>query len=103
MMSPPQSFGEGNGNSLQDTCLEKPMDRGAWQAIVHGLAESDKTQRLNHQHHLKVWFTKQNAGLLSGTGQLHLRKPIQMLKISGKKHIHNRKNQPGVQLNRQSK
>ena len=39
-MSPPQSFGEGNGNSLQDTCLEKPMDRGAWQAIVHGLAKS---------------------------------------------------------------
>ena len=39
-MSPPQSFEEGNGNSLQDTCLEKPMDRGAWWAIVHGLAKS---------------------------------------------------------------
>ena len=25
---------EGNGNSLQDSCLENPMDRGAWQATV---------------------------------------------------------------------
>lgn len=38
---------------------------------------------------------KQNAGLLSSTGQLHLRKPLQRLKISGEKEIHNRKNQPG--------
>ena len=29
-------YGEGNGNSLQYSCLEKPMDRGAWQATVHG-------------------------------------------------------------------
>ena len=29
---------EGNGNPLQYTCLENPMDRGAWQAIVHGVA-----------------------------------------------------------------
>jgi len=31
---------EGNGNPLQYSCLEKPMDRGAWQAIVHGVAKS---------------------------------------------------------------
>ena len=29
---------ERNGNPLQYSCLENPMDRGAWQAIVHGLA-----------------------------------------------------------------
>ena len=28
----------GNGNSLQYSCLENPMDRGAWRAIVHGVA-----------------------------------------------------------------
>jgi len=28
---------EGNGNSLQYCCLESPMDRGAWQATVHGV------------------------------------------------------------------
>ena len=33
--------GEGNGNPLQYSCLENPMDRGAWWAIVHGVAESD--------------------------------------------------------------
>ena len=30
--------GEGNGNPLQDSCLENPMDRGAWKVIVHGVA-----------------------------------------------------------------
>ena len=29
---------EGNGNPLQYSCLENSMDRGAWQAIVHGVA-----------------------------------------------------------------
>ena len=29
---------EENGNPLQYSCLENPMDRGAWQAIVHGIA-----------------------------------------------------------------
>ena len=33
------SPGEGNGNPLQYSCLENPMDRGAWQATVHGVAE----------------------------------------------------------------
>ena len=32
--------GEGNGNLLQYSCLENPMDRGAWWASVHGVAES---------------------------------------------------------------
>ena len=32
--------GEGNGNPLQYSCLENPMDRGAWWATVHGVAES---------------------------------------------------------------
>ena len=36
--------GEGNGNSLQFSCLGSPMSTGAWQAIVHGFAkESDMT------------------------------------------------------------
>ena len=29
--------GEGNGNPFEYSCLEKPMDRGAWQATVHGV------------------------------------------------------------------
>ena len=30
----------GHGNPLQYSCLENPMDRGEWQAIVHGVAQS---------------------------------------------------------------
>ena len=33
-----RSPGEGKGNPLQYSCLEKPMDRGSWQALVHGVA-----------------------------------------------------------------
>ena len=35
-----RSPGEGKGNPLQYSCLEKPMDRGAWRAIVLGVANS---------------------------------------------------------------
>ena len=35
-----RSPGEGDGNPLQYSCLENPMDGGAWQAIVHGVAKS---------------------------------------------------------------
>ena len=33
-------LGEGNGTPLQYSCLENPMDRGAWWAAVHGVAKS---------------------------------------------------------------
>ena len=35
-----RSPGVGNGNQLQYSCLENPMDRGAWQATVHGVEKS---------------------------------------------------------------
>ena len=35
-----RSPGEGNGNPLQYSCAENPMDRGAWWATVHGVAKS---------------------------------------------------------------
>ena len=40
-----RSPGEGNGKPFQDACLDNPMDREAWQAIVHrGHKESDTTE-----------------------------------------------------------
>ena len=47
-----RSPGEGNGNPLQHSCLENPMDRGDWWAIIHGVAkESDMTLWLNNKQH----------------------------------------------------
>ena len=36
-----RSPGAGNGNLFQYPCLENPMDRGAWQVIVHGLVMTE--------------------------------------------------------------
>ena len=35
-----RSLGGGHGDPLQSSCLENPMDRGAWSATVHGVAQS---------------------------------------------------------------
>ena len=35
-----RSLGGGHGDPLQYSCLENPMDRGAWRATVHGVAKS---------------------------------------------------------------
>ena len=54
--------GEGNGNPLQYSCLENPMDRGAWQVAVHGVARvghdlatkpSTTTSSPSHAHKAK--------------------------------------------------
>ena len=44
--------GEGNGNPLQDYCLENPTDRGAWLGYSPwGRKESDTTERLHYHYH----------------------------------------------------
>ena len=44
--------GEGNGSPLQYSCQENSMDRGAWWATVHRVAESDMTE---HKHTNNLW------------------------------------------------
>jgi len=46
-----RSSGEGHGNLLQNSCLENPMDRGGWQATVHGVTKDlDMTEATKHTH-----------------------------------------------------
>ena len=52
--------GEGNGTPLQYSCLENPVDRGAWWAAVHGVAKSptrlsDFTFTFHFMHWRKKW------------------------------------------------
>ena len=49
---------EGNGYPLQYSCLEKSMDRGAWWATVHGIAESDTTEQLTPSELLNSFIKK---------------------------------------------
>ena len=53
--------GEGNGNPLQYSCLENPMDRGAWRAMVHGIAESRTWLRWLSMHARKTKQTGLNG------------------------------------------
>ena len=50
-----RSSGGGNGNPLQYSCLGKPMDRGAWHATVHRVAESwTRLKQLSTAQHIYI-------------------------------------------------
>ena len=54
-----RSPGGGNGNPLWYSCLENPMDRGAWWATVHGVAKSQPWWKWlsTHAHTVHIWFS----------------------------------------------
>ena len=60
------SPGEGNGNPLRSSCLGNPMNRGAWQATIHGVTESQtQLSDYSHRHHHAVHTTgSQVSGIL---------------------------------------
>ena len=47
--------GKGNGNPLQYSCLENPMDRGTWQATVHRVTQNQTQLKLLSTHTLQWW------------------------------------------------
>ena len=51
-----RSPGGGHGNPLQYSCLEKPMDRGAWWATIHMVAQSDTTEVIQHARMYNITF-----------------------------------------------
>ena len=53
-----RSPGEGNGNPLQYSCLENPMDRGAGQVTVHGITKSEMLREGKAQEQLEAvgWY-----------------------------------------------
>ena len=57
-----RSPGEGNGNPLQYNCLENPMDRGAWQAIVHGVARVGHNLATKPSPPYHSWASGQTTG-----------------------------------------
>ena len=69
-----RSLGEGHGNPLQYSCLENPMDRGAWWVTVHGVAKSLTQTEVTWCTHtprflkkLKIEWSYDPATLLLGT------------------------------------
>ena len=67
-----RSPGEGHGNSFQYSCLENPMDRGAWRATVYGVAKSQT--RLKRLSSSSSSSSKQAIGTVSNT-TLQRKKP----------------------------
>ena len=54
-----RSLGRGSGNPLQYSCLGNSIDRGAWQAIVHGVTkESDMTELPNNNNNSNNYAIK---------------------------------------------
>ena len=70
------SPGEGNGNPIQYSCLEDPIDRGVWQDAVHGVANSqkqlsmqEKNKRVENCAVISIFFFSGNFCF----GRLHTR------------------------------
>ena len=62
-----RSPGGGHGNPLQYSCLENPMDRGAWWATVHGV-EKSQTRQKQLSMHARFWLQNLELCFLSLPG-----------------------------------
>ena len=70
-----RSLGGEHGNPLQCSCLENPMDRGAWQAMVHGVAKCQTRQRWLSTHAQSICTVVLVSGL-QHSGSIFLYTPF---------------------------
>ena len=63
--------GVSSSSPLQDSCLKNPMDRGVWQAAVHGVTQSDTAE---HTHHTTTGGTVHSADHFYGQMSVIFRK-----------------------------
>ena len=66
-----RSLGGGHGNPLQYSCLENPMDRGTWQATVHGVAKSQTRLRQLSMHASELKAQAPKYSRRGGTSPTH--------------------------------
>ena len=86
-----RSPGGGNGNLLQYSCQENPMDRGAWRATVHGISKSQTQLKWQHPHRhaciecilgmacdkiRHIWYIWLHGGIRGKTPQAFLWKAV---------------------------
>ena len=87
--------GGGNGNPLQYSCLENSTDRGAYQAAVHGAAESDVTEAPEHvtAQQRTVYPDDSPGGIQESSGGYVGESPLHMLEVVSRNpnYIHNMK------------
>ena len=78
MLMTQDSFGEGNGNPLQYSCLENSVNRGAWWAAVHEVAQSQtRLKQLSSSSRFRV----QGVGGGPGNNPLQIPKDNFMVKV----------------------
>ena len=77
-----RSPGGGHENPHQCSCLENPMDRGAWRAVVHGVAKSQS--RLSHSTHIHTNLIYDTV-LISGI-------QLKVIQIHTHTHTHTQRN-----------
>ena len=75
-----RSPGEGNGNPLQYSCLENPMDRGAWQATVHGVTKRQAHDRYTQCHRTRI-FPYTTTSQLTNSGYLPLMEYFYLIEL----------------------
>ena len=96
-----RSLGEGNGNPLQYSCLDNPMDRGAWWATVHGNAKSQTwlSDQTTTNPHL---FRKQEIGGLKKGAKLEEIKSLPLRKSYPSNVLPSQTDMPNLSQNSQA-